>query len=110
MIFFKPDNNNNNENVRILALDGETDIGSCTVRVNGYECVLSDIYVETDDSLVIEGLIRSALNYAANRNAYTAVCRDEKYSDVLKLLGFEKIGGSYSGEIPELLKGSCCKN
>ena len=33
----------------------------------------------------------------------------EKIKDVLILLGFEKNNGIYEGDIPTLLKGSCCK-
>ena len=33
-----------------------------------------------------------------------------EFDTVLKLLGFVINDGVYSGEIPELLKGSCCKN
>ena len=94
---------------RISALDGDSEIGSCFVAVNGYKCCLSDICVNEPDDLLVEGLIRSALNFAANRGAYIAECSDFNYLNVLKTLGFEKSDSGYSGEIPELLKGSCCK-
>ncbi len=107
MIYFKPDSD---ENLTCInAFDGETVIGSCSVSVNGYECTLSGLTVSSDDSLLVEGLIRSALNYAANRGAYIANCSQSGFDPVLKLLGFEFNNGVYSGEIPELLKGSCCK-
>ena len=53
--------------------------------------------------------MRAALNFGANRNAYMAYCSLEKINDVLTLLGFEKNNGIYEGDIPTLLKGSCCK-
>ena len=108
MIYFKPDSDENTTCIR--SFDGETVIGSCTIDVNGYECTLSELTVSLNDSLLVEGLIRSALNYAANRGAYIANCSQSEFDTVLKLLGFVINDGVYSGEIPELLKGSCCKN
>ena len=109
MIFFKPEKTDCDNTARIVALDGENETGSCTVSVNGYECLLNGVTVSDADRLTAEGLIRSALNFAANRGANIAVCGDSEYNDVLELLGFRKNGDSFSGEIPELLKGSCCK-
>ena len=34
----------------------------------------------------------------------------ERIKDVILLLGFENNNGVYSGDIPTLLKGSCCKH
>ena len=108
MIYFRPEINGNT--AVISALDGESVSGGCKVSVNSYECVLSDITVADNDELLAEGLIRSALNFAANRGAYIAKCSQSEFDGVLKMLGFAANGGEYSGEIPELLKGSCCKN
>lgn len=82
--------------------------GECMVTVNGFSCTVSHLYAG-DDALLAEGLLRAALHFAANRNAYTAVCCESKYRDVLLLLGFCEKDNVFSGEIPELLKGSCCK-
>lgn len=108
MIYFRPEINGNT--AVINAVDGESVSGSCKVSVNSYECVLSDITAVGNDGLLAEGLIRSALNFAANRGAYIAKCSQSEFDGVLKALGFSLEGGEYSGEIPELLKGSCCKN
>ena len=108
MIYFKPDSNENSTCIK--AFDGDNKIGSCKLSVKGYECELSGITVSLDDNLLVEGLIRSALNYAANRGAYIANCSQSGFDSVLKMLGFHFSEGVYSGEIPELLKGSCCKN
>ena len=87
----------------------ENELGSCDVSLEAQKCFLDSVVSKGNDSLLAEGLIRSALNYAANRGAYIAVCKDEKFRSVLELLGFDNNGGEYMGEIPELLRGSCCK-
>ena len=114
MIFFKPENvtplNGQAVSAKITAFDGSNEIGSCTVTVDSFNCYLSTFSVLTGDDLLTEGLIRSALNFAANRGAYIAVCADLSVENTLKLLGFSLSDGKYKGEIPELLKGSCCKN
>lgn len=122
MIFFKPvtdyetisqlypDRQIETECAAIIAYDGDAESGKCLISVSSYNCLLSDISADAEDDLLVEGLIRSALNFAANRGAYTAECSENKYDKVLTALGFELNGALYSGEIPELLKGSCCKN
>lgn len=83
--------------------------GKCMVTVDGQTCAISGLSVLNEDALLTEGLLRSALHFAGNRNAYTAVCREEKYRAVLLLLGFTEQDGVFTGEIPTLLLGSCCK-
>lgn len=84
-------------------------VGKCLVMIDGSKCYISDISTVTPDDLLVEGLIRSALNFSANRNAYMAYSRQEEYKNVLTLLGFQLNGGVYEGDIPTLLLGSCCK-
>jgi hypothetical protein len=109
MLYFKPVEENG-ENIKIIALDGDRELGSCFVRIEAYKCFLSGITADENDALLVEGLIRSALNYAANRGAYIATCLDDSIKNVLEYLGFENKDGEYRGEIPELLKGNCCKS
>lgn len=86
------------------------EVGKCLVKVDGYKCRILFLLCDYSDKLLTEGFIRSALNFSANRNAYMAYCKIEEISDVLKLLGFESDNdGFYSGDIPTLLQGSCCK-
>ncbi len=58
--------------------------------------------------VIAEGLLRAALNFAAGRGAYTACCRRENLFDFLTGLGFVRGKDGVSGEIPEILTGSCC--
>lgn len=97
------------------AYTAEDDHGNpvkCLIKIDGRFCEILAVNTDYTDKLLTEGLIRAALHYAGNRNAYIARCGDEKISDVLLLLGFKKNGAkaAYEGEIPELLAGSCCKH
>ena len=88
--------------------DSET-VGKCLVKVNKYNCYILELECDYSDKLLIEGFVRASLNFSANRNAYFANCSLTKICDVLEFLGFEYKNGTYSGDIPTLLKGSCCK-
>lgn len=91
------------------AIENEDSVGSCLVRVDKYKCYVSNLSTCHDDPLLTEGLIRSALNFAANRNAYMAYCSQQELKSVLDLLGFEYKDNIWQGDIPTLLQGSCCK-
>lgn len=92
------------------ALENEAVTGKCLVKIRGTACELLDLEALQSDALLIEGLVRSALHFAANRGAYTAECRLENIKDILQLLGFQKADGVFRGTVPELLAGSCCKH
>lgn len=92
-----------------IALEAEQPSGKSLVKIDGYRC---EVFVDVptlDDKELIEGLLRAALHFAANRGAYIAVCRDKSIRDVLLLLGFTQTDGVFEGEIPTLLQGHCCK-
>lgn len=91
-----------------IALENDINKGCILFEIDGYYVELLAIS-SVEDNLLIEGLIRSALNFAGNRNAYVAKCKLIQNKDVLTLLGFKEENGTYTGEIPELLKGTCCK-
>lgn len=86
-----------------------SNVGKCLVKINGYNCNIESIDCDFSDKLLVEGFLRAALNFCANRNAYMAHCSISEISDVLLYLGFENENDIYSGDIPTLLKGSCCK-
>ena len=84
-------------------------VGKCLMSIDVYKCYIESINCDYTDKLLVEGFLRSALNFCANRSAYMAYCRIDDISDVLLHLGFENNNDVYSGDIPTLLKGSCCK-
>ncbi|MDE5994517.1 MAG: hypothetical protein K2G60_03285 [Oscillospiraceae bacterium] len=91
-----------------LAQDG-ANVGKIFMKVCRTKCYISSLECDVSDNLLVEGFIRASLNFCANRNAYMAYSKDERIKNVLLLLGFEEENGVYSGDIPTLLKGSCCK-
>ncbi len=84
--------------------------GKIFMKISDTKCYISSLECDISDALLVEGFIRAALNFCANRSAYMAYCEDLRIENVLLLLGFEATNGVYSGEIPTLLKGSCCKH
>ncbi|MEG0545767.1 MAG: hypothetical protein RR552_01140 [Oscillospiraceae bacterium] len=93
-----------------IAVEGDKQLGKCIIKIDNMNCEISNLEVEINDELLIEGLLRASLNFAGNRNAYMARCSDEKIKDILLLLGFQKKDDYYEGDIPTLLLGSCCKH
>ncbi len=92
------------------ALENEQITGKCLVKIMGSACEITALESPAGDPLLTEGLVRSALHFASNRSAYIAECRAAQFRDVLLLLGFSEENGVFKGEIPDLLRGSCCKN
>lgn len=89
--------------------ENENSVGKCLFSIDNYDCNLISVDCDYSDKLLVEGYIRASLNFCANRNAYMAHCEINEISDVLLMLGFLKENDVYSGDIPTLLKGSCCK-
>ncbi len=84
--------------------------GMAVFYLDGYTMEIIEISVPDKDPETQEGLIRSSLNYGANRSAYIAYYSATEGIEVAKMLGFEKNGDRLSGEIPFLLAGHCCKH
>lgn len=92
-----------------LSSDGR-ECGKCAFRLNSYTMDIISVEVYDSDAETAEGLIRSALNYGANRLAYIAFYKTDSFVSVAELLGFKKDKNDVlSGDIPTLLQGSCCK-
>ena len=83
--------------------------GQIVFALRGYTVEILSLQVADGDPETQEGLLRSALHYAGNRNAYVAVYLADTATDVAKNLGFAMQGDRLYGEIPELLQGRCCK-
>lgn len=123
MIFYKPIDDLNilkaefpyqnfDENIYggYLGFDEEqNNVGKCLMKIQGYNCYILSLECDYNDKLLVEGFLRAALNFCGNRNAYMAHCPIDGIRDVLEHLGFEENGGIFNGDIPSLLKGSCCK-
>lgn len=86
------------------AFENDSQLGYCTFTLGGYEMKFEEIYC--DDDIIIEGLARAAMNFAANKNAYIAKADKTLLCAALKRLGF--VGDEVmSVEIPEALTSGC---
>lgn len=83
--------------------------GHCILSLAEKYAVLSEVANTSDKSYAAEGLIRSALNYAAMRGYYMALVTDESVKDILHKMGFVKTDQGYECDIPTALMGQCCK-
>lgn len=103
MYYFKP--TENGECFSYTAYDNEQEAGFCKCRLKDDTLILESAEFLSEE--IFEGLVRSSLNYGANRGAYIAIASPGYCDNVLKRLGFSQNDrGEYSGEIPELLS-SC---
>lgn len=83
-------------------------IGGCRCLLQGYHMQITQLDCTNDDFEVCEGLIRAALQYAGNRNAYLArVVADGPYTALFLQLGFVPEGELLQAEIPSVLRGNC---
>lgn len=90
--------------IGIKAIENDNDIGSCTFDIKGFDMIF--VSVDCDDDIVTEGLARSAMNYAANRNAYIAKISKQLVTPAFIRLGF--FGDDIlSVEIPVALTTGC---
>ncbi len=101
MITVKPVEKENT--VAFIAEEEGNNVGFCEIALETYEVEVLSAEADADKPYALELLLRAALNYAANRNAYLAKTK----LDIFKDFPFEKNGDIYEGTIPELLKGSC---
>lgn len=92
-----------NETTLFLADEEGIGAGSCEIALSGYEVEVLNAEYDEDKPYALELLLRAALNYAANRNAYIAKTKLDIFTD----FPFEKDGEFFKGTIPELLAGSC---
>ncbi len=90
------------------ALDGETSLGVCRLRIDGVTADVYEIKLSDGGAEIGEGLLRAAYNFAANKGAYWGVCSAKGAEQVTARLRFETVNGRPENDIPTLLSGSCC--
>ncbi len=89
------------------AYEKDVKIGECTFSIDGMYMEVLSISADIDE-LTAEGLVRSALNFGANRNAYIAKANPDKVSTTPFItLGFNEEKGFLVSDIPSALQGSC---
>ena len=104
MIEFKPDINDNF--IVYRSFENSEQTGSVTLTLDSStHCSLREI--EAINNETAEGLIRSALTAAANRNSFACNYIPSDFADIARNLGFNDSQGVLYGEIPFLLSGCC---
>lgn len=104
MIEFKPEISGNT----VIYLSYED--GECTGKVmltldSSTHSTLHSVTAVNEE--IAEGLIRSALTAAANRNIFSVNYSASDFTDIADRLGFKDRNGALYGEIPFLLSGCC---
>ena len=111
MIKFTPGKLSEN-GVFTYTASGENANAVCEAKLEGAKLFILSVTGAGNDAYVTEGLVRSALNFGANRNAFTAYadpCQTgAQLTAVLRMLGFEDENGMLVCDIPDALTGSCC--
>ena len=111
MLFFEPTILNTEDcTARFTAKDGQRVCGSCDLLLHDNVADIVACQCKENDPEIMEGLFRAALNFAANRGCYIAVCSADGTDDVRDLLGFQKRDGRWQNDIPTLLTGHCHLN
>ncbi len=100
--------------VAYIAADSDYEAARCVFTVDGMNTHIHELKAPCDAPLTIEGLVRSALTYAANRDSFTAYVAAQSVSkacaEVLMSLKFELEGDYYTVDIPDVFIGGCCSN
>lgn len=107
MITFKGEEKE--KHIDFTAEENGVSCGQCILALEEKYAVISEVTFTSDKPYTAEGLIRSALNYAALRGYYMALVTDESVKDILHKMGFIKTDRGYECDIPTALMGQCCK-
>lgn len=108
MLFFKP-NKLTDEVTRFIAFEDDAECGFCLLEIKRSFAEVYEINFDADKPYLVEGLLRSAYNYASLKNIYMGKCTCKNISDFLDRMNFEKTDEGYINDIPTILMGSCCK-
>ena len=108
MIFFKNTVCETASNVIYFqAIESDKIIGSCTLILGEKFADITELDYEEKSPFAVEGLLKSAYNYAALKNYYMAKCSAKGIEAFLKRMNFNKTNEEYTCDIPTILMGSC---
>ncbi len=108
MLYFKPEVLTENI-IKFTAYENEADEGYCLMKKSNDFADVYELNYSLDKPYLVEGLLRSAFNYASLQNIYMGKCTCKNITEFLKNMNFEFIGSEYVNDIPSILTGSCCK-
>ena len=108
MVFFKHKVIDTDEkHIEFEALCGAEILGKCVLSLADSVAEITEISLSEDDHNTVEGLVRAAFNYAANRNYYIGICNAEGVDKYLEKMNFSKTDKGFTNDIPSILMGSC---
>ena len=108
MIFFKNTVCETDSSViNFQAIESDKIIGSCTLALGEKFADVTELDYEEKSPYAVEGLLKSAYNYAALKNYYMAKCSVKDIDAFLERMNFKKIDEEYTSDIPTILMGSC---
>lgn len=108
MVFFEHKYIDNDEkSVVFSAVENTVLLGKCILCINKEIAEITEVKYSDGNEYIVEGLIKSAFNFAANRNFYIGRCSAENIDFCLKRMNLIKYDGYYENDIPSILTGSC---
>ncbi len=108
MIFFEHRIDKCNENeIEFEALVDGNSSGKCILILRDNIAEITEISYENNKPYILDGLVRAAFNFAANRNYYIGLCSAKGIDEHLIKMNFNKTEAGYSNDIPSILMGSC---
>lgn len=110
MIHFRPCIiNESSDKITFEAVDNGNVCGSCNMTYSPEKATVTYMSFDPDKPYLVEGLLKSAFNFAAQKNIYMGYCNCENITHFLDNMNFEKKDGVYGNDIPSILMGNCCK-
>ncbi|MBR6568341.1 MAG: hypothetical protein IKK60_06770 [Clostridia bacterium] len=108
MLFFKPEALTDDV-TKFIAYEDDAQCGFCLLKSDRNFAEVYEIDFNQDRPYLVEGLLRSAYNYASLKNIYMGKCTCKNIGAFLDRMNFEKTDEGYVNDIPTILMGSCCK-
>ena len=110
MIVFRPVPSSESLNeIAYEAVEDNSVCGICHMTYNPQKATVDSITYDEDKPYIVEGLLKSIFNFAAQNNIYIGCCTCANIAAFLDRMNFEKTGDTYYNDIPSILTGNCCK-
>lgn len=93
----------------LAAFDGKEKLGYIVYRLIQSEAVF--LQMESQDFLIADGIVRAALNAAAEKGAAKALCNNALLFPILENIGFKNSGNNSNhiySYISDVLSKDCC--
>ncbi|MBQ7861396.1 MAG: hypothetical protein IJ349_04235 [Clostridia bacterium] len=97
------------DEITFEAVENDAVCGKCHMIFSADKATVDNLCYEPEKPYLVEGLLKSAFNYAALENKYLGYCTCENITPFLDNMNFKKQNGEYYNDIPTILLGICCK-